>query len=888
MSSISFGNPYLLFLAIPLVVLFVVPFFISVRKSNANFHNVTSGVIHIFIALLIAMAAAGMTVETTVTETNVYVLADVSYSSNRNLDTLDNYIEQLSKNLPENSKMGVVCFGKEQQMLVPLGKSLKSVKSADLDLIDDSETDITGALEYAATLFRDDVIKRVVVMTDGKQTHIEDSNTLKRAADTLRAEGVLIDAVYLDNNISDDAQEVQIMSAEVTQNTYLNKEETAVVSIRSTYDNVKAELSMTESGATRLSRPVVLSKGYNTIELPLNTAEEGTVDYEITIDAEGDENALNNNIKFSQNVSGAVRVMIIATDKFGDDVDYLISRYGADSSVDVYDINDDIPCSIEELCAYDEIVLSDVDLSRARNYTFLIDNINTCVSMFGKSLLTYGNVYTYDNEALSGLANMLPVRFGNVNAEAKLYTLVIDASRSMEQLSKLHIAKAAAKQLVKKLNIGDNVCVVTFNGNYRLIVSPTTKIEAESDYNTICAAIDRIGAEHGTVISFGLEEALKQIKGLNFSQKQIMLISDGLTVGASNEDSRIEAAVNELNSRHIATSVIDVGRGSDTSDVANNAKARLENIAANTGGKYALITSENEVSDIMFQEGLLDEVGSVIIDSPAFVRVLRNTDPVMSEINMGTTDYVKGFVHNTAKSGSVAVLVMTYENNDVPLYAYWNYGKGRVASMSAGVLQTDVSESPWAHRNKLYSNITATNIPSEKVDYPFASELLEDNGYIKINVVPAKFDKDVEITVSYTVPGEEEPYKDKMSFAGSSYGYSFKTDAVGKYNITVEYKTAGDIVYTATFNHSVSFLSEYDSFAVYDISALYRMIGNEGVVMKDGDKIEIVNADGMAETYMVKLFVPLLVTAVVLLFIDIVIRKLKWADIRSLIGNIKK
>lgn len=887
MSSISFDNPYLLFLAIPLVVLFVVPFFISVRKSNANFHNITSGVIHIFIALIIAMAAAGLTVETTVTETNVYVLADVSYSSNRNLDTLDNYIEQLKDNLPGNSKMGVVCFGKGQQMLVPLGKSLKSVKAADLDFIDDSETDITGAMEYASTLFRDDVIKRVVVMTDGKQTHLEDSNALKRAADELRAEGILVDAVYLDNNISDDAKEVQIMSAEVTQNTYLNKDEKAVVSIRSTYDNVKAELSMTESGAARLSRPVVLNKGYNTIELPLNTSTEGSVDYEITIDAEGDENLLNNNIKFSQNVSGAVSVMIICEDKNSSDVDYLRYRYGTDATVDVYDVGDDIPSKIEELCEYDEIVISEVDLSRTANYEYLLNNINTAVSMFGKSLVTYGNVYTHDKTELSALADMLPVRYGKTDNDAKLFTLVIDASRSMEQLDKSTIAKAAAKQLAGTLSNGDYICIVTFNGNYRIVMSPSM-IGGDTDIKAINAAIDSIGLEHGTIISFGLEQALAQIKGLDFSEKQIMLISDGLTVGMDNESDRIDNAIKELSSRRIATSVIDVGRGNDTSDTANNAAARLGKIANQTGGKYALIQSEDNVGEAIFQTGILDEVASVVVDSPAFVSVKRSTDSVLSGVTMKSTDYVLGFVRNKAKPGAVTVMALSYDDNDIPLYAYWNYGKGRVASMSSNVSQTYVEDSPWEDRDVLYSNITTTNIPSEKVDYPFAAELIEDNGYIKLNVVPAQFDTSVEITVSYTVPEEDEPHSDRMNFSGSAYEYSFETAAVGKYDITVEYKTLSGTVYTATFSHSVSFLSEYDSFAIYDVSVLYRMVGSEGTVMKEGDEIKIVNADGMAEMYMVKLFVPLLVTAVVLFLIDIVIRKLKWADIRSLIGKIKK
>lgn len=113
MSSINLDNAYLLFLIIPLVLLFAVPFAVAVKKQNANGHNIASLALHIIIAVLIAFTAAGTTIITTVTETNVYVLADVSYSANKNLDTVDEYINRLGGSLPGNSKMGVICFGKD-------------------------------------------------------------------------------------------------------------------------------------------------------------------------------------------------------------------------------------------------------------------------------------------------------------------------------------------------------------------------------------------------------------------------------------------------------------------------------------------------------------------------------------------------------------------------------------------------------------------------------------------------------------------------------------------------------------------------------------------------------------------------------------------------------
>ena len=92
MSSINFDNIWLLLIAVPLVIAFVIAFCIAVNKDNRNWHNVTSSVLHVLIAVLVAFSAAGTSVETVVTETHVYVLADVSYSAPRNLDKIDEYI----------------------------------------------------------------------------------------------------------------------------------------------------------------------------------------------------------------------------------------------------------------------------------------------------------------------------------------------------------------------------------------------------------------------------------------------------------------------------------------------------------------------------------------------------------------------------------------------------------------------------------------------------------------------------------------------------------------------------------------------------------------------------------------------------------------------------
>ncbi|MDE6302073.1 MAG: VWA domain-containing protein, partial [Clostridia bacterium] len=164
MSNINLDNPLLMLVLLPLLAVVAVPFFIAVRKDNVNVHNVLSLVLHVIMCVCFTLAISGMSYEKVVTETNVYVLADISYSAEHNLDDVQNSVNKIADRLPENSRMSVICFGRNYQMISDLGDGVPDVKWA--DKVDRSATDISSALRYAGNLFDDDVIKRIIVITD--------------------------------------------------------------------------------------------------------------------------------------------------------------------------------------------------------------------------------------------------------------------------------------------------------------------------------------------------------------------------------------------------------------------------------------------------------------------------------------------------------------------------------------------------------------------------------------------------------------------------------------------------------------------------------------------------------------------------------------------------
>ena len=489
MININFDNAYYLLIAIPLVLLIVIPYVITINKENRTKAIVTTLVLHLCMAICVTLAAAGLEITAVITKTEVYVVADVSYSADRNLDTVDQYIENVSKNLPDNSKLGVVCFGKDQQLLTELGKKKTSVKNA---VIDDSATDIAAALNYTAGLFSNDAIKHIVLITDGTQTAGNGASDFIAAVQSLDEQNFYIDAMYVNDNIPSDVDEVQISAVDYPSATYLGKDSSVDVMLYSnSAEPAQGFLRLYLDGEEKSVKAITLTRGYNLVSFSLPTDKADIFHYEVKVETDADTSAYNDSFMFTQTVSDSVKVLLVTKDSteetavrnmFDEKLQVEIDTYG---SADVRkfecenchyvcttennkiptdacpECNEEghfvrrpdmfVPCTIEQVCKYDEIIISNINILELENYTAFVTSVGDAVSKFGKSLTTFGNLDIQNKdgetaEELSVLEEMLPVTFSNIDREEKMMGLVIDASRSMDMAGRLLMAKSAIQR----------------------------------------------------------------------------------------------------------------------------------------------------------------------------------------------------------------------------------------------------------------------------------------------------------------------------------------------------------------------------------------------------------------------------------------------------------
>ena len=218
---------------------------------------------------------------------------------------------------------------------------------------------------------------------------------------------------------------------------------------------------------------------------------------------------------------------------------------------------------------------------------------------------------------------------------------------------------------------------------------------------------------------------------------------------------------------------------------------------------------------------------------------------------------------------------------EVPIYAYWGYGNGRVASFTSS-LSGSWSDS-WRDGtgDVFLRNVITTNVPESKADYPFRLTVEQKGDICTVTMIPETLNFDAEAAISVTMP-DGTVIDAPLNFNSESYYYEFEIGSVGKYAITVTYRYLTR-EYSSTHYFDIPYVPEYDSFTVFNIADVHKLIRNRGNVF-EGAEIALENKEEDVATYTVYISTPIMAVAIVLFVVSVIIRKLRWADILSLFG----
>ena len=457
---ISFAQPLflLLLLLIPLSIWIALPR-LRVRKrtvSNAyrlSVHTLSALIVRCTLLLCIILALAGLQSVRISNKLAVVFLIDVSDSVGaQGRDAATEYVRNAMRNMRADGtdQAAVVVFGANAQVersmatirdMAPLGAQVRS-----------SATNVEEAIRIGLSLLPADAAKRVVLLSDGRQT-VGDAQS---AARLVRAVNARLDAVVLPSVQGPDAA---IERIDAPQRASVGQIVPLQVIVRSN-SNVRAQLTVFAGPDIVSQQSVNLVQGNNEFNLRVNATRAGFTAFRVQVNPETDIQPQNNALSSSVIVGGQPRVLLVSSGRPIAEGSPLTEAEALKTALGATGITFDevtplaMPSEIQSLASYQSIVLLNVparDLSLRSMYS-----LQSYVRDIGGGLVVIGgpNSYGVGGYFKTPLEETLPVemtikdprRFPSVSI-----VIVMDKSGSMGAqeggIVKMRLAAEAAANI---------------------------------------------------------------------------------------------------------------------------------------------------------------------------------------------------------------------------------------------------------------------------------------------------------------------------------------------------------------------------------------------------------------------------------------------------------
>ena len=848
--SIHFSNPWLLLLLIPAIALTLLPYFKLSKRYRRTRNRIGSIVLHLTVMLLAITTLAGLTfVYRIPNEKNeVIFVVDVSDTEEQAQINRDDFLlTALEYSQGHYYNIGVVTFGYDQEYAVPLTSDVDKVFDAYLgaELPDTSATNIAAALNYAKELFNYPETGKIVLVTDGKETDEEAKNAIRSVA----ARGIKVDTAFVPSEYKGD--DVQIVNVKLPDRYIKAGEEISIGVTLETKSAKSVTVDLYDNGVMPEgdtgTQTTTLTKKSETLTFAHTFTESGLHELCFKVTTNGD--ALGQNNEYIAHVYLEVynKILILESQENTSEPLKKLLNEKAEGEEDPYEIDvlriqptaTDIPNTVDKLRVYDQVILNNV--ANADMPTGFSSVLKSYVEEFGGGLFTVGGndstgaQHSYMEDDMYGeiYQDLLPV-------EAIDYTpplgvvVILDVSGSMASeaggYKKDEWAMGCAEQVLNNLSERDYMGLMTLDTDYEKILDPTPV----TNYQTIRDAIFKMKESNGaTVFPGAIERAGQALRALKrVDKRHIIIVTDG-KVPSSQKEAYLTLINNFYQTDRITLSVIGAGITEGSAEYDDMKEATdLGHGTVICGTTYAAVA--NKLEQDLYSPSLKE-----IPREPFAPTVYNVTSPLLKGIQLATdengnptermTVELESFYGVRARKDATLVLVGNYE---VPIYAEWQYGKGKVGSFMCDLAGVWSDEFMADENGKTFvKNVISSLMPRENVrPSSIRVELREDNYTNQLNVYAdlkdGEYVKGVMINTdtdeTVAVLNEEASGVDKRTAdcyittaLGAKNEYSrcdFVVRKKGTYKITLtKYDKNGNELATLDVYKSFSYSEEYDS-----------------------------------------------------------------------------
>ena len=771
----DFSNPpaLLLFLVLPILVALGWP-----THGVGRRREIASLAIRLVIAACLILAISGLQILGSSKNLAVVFLVDRSDSiSADGRSAEENYVRAAINSMSPDDRAAVVAFGGDA--LIERSMSRASAFDSINSIPDPTQTDLAGAIRLGLALYPSGFARRMVILSDGKETGGEAVSAARIAsASSVQMLGWQVSAPT--------GPEIAITDLEAPAKLHSGEHFNLEVALNAT-ESTRAGLRVLAGGELIYEGTLELKSGMNAFSIPLiaegrSFAEGSFVRYSVQIDPEKDTHYQNNEMLAFSEVLGPPNVLLVAPKPgeplgYGEEMrpdeysDLLKALESGGYQVKVIRPSG-LPSDLAELSSFKAIFLVDVPARELSQRQMLA--VQSYVRDLGGGLVAVGGPTSFGVGGYfkTPLEETLPVEM-QIKDETRRPSLtmvfIIDHSGSMSETSggatKLALAKEAAIRSVELLFPTDRVGVITFDDSASWVV-PVTDL---SDPNMVANAIGTIRVGGGTDILAGLQAMAKVLPDDPARIKHVILLTDG---GAS------PAGIPEL----VQALHQDDGITLTTVGVGLDAAPFLGDLASIGGGRYYFTVDPGSIPSIFTEETTLATRAYLVEES--FYPALKSPSPILNGIK--ETPPLHGYVGTTAKPAAQTILVSPQGD---PILAAWRYGLGKaIAFTSDGTGRWGRDWAAWDRFPTFWAQV-ANYVLNSNSDSGLDINVIQDKGAANLSVEARNEDGEYlngyDFRANIIEPDGETNSIQLNQVAPGRYDGKFSAESTGAYLLSV-------------------------------------------------------------------------------------------------------
>ncbi len=519
-------------------------------------------------------------------------------------------------------------------------------------------SNLSTSLALAAGLLPSTGYRKVVLISDGWDT----AGGALQAARSLPA-GTRLDVVP--RPAMEGRPEIVVES--VSTPSYVREGDSFDVSaVVGTNHETSAQMSVSVDGRQTGGWTIQLAPGANLVTVPQKPLGVGFHSVRIQVSGGGDTVADNNRADGFVVVKEKGRVLMISGQPAGGALKQQLDRSGL--KVDEVGTAD-IPPRMPDLLQYDSVVLNDVS-----GRSLSLDQmrmLEVFVKDHGRGLFVVGGLNSYGLGDYSSrlLEDVLPVSSDSPLTKERgdmALLLIVDRSGSMDEASggvtKMAMAREAASQAIGALKPDDQIGVIAFDTDPTWVVPMTQAGTNLDDYRF---RISRLQASGGTDIYTALQTGYDAIRGVQATQKHVILLTDGQSWKGP-----YQTLLQKMKQDQITLSTIAIGADADTT--------WLSDLARMGEGRYYFTSQFTDLPRIVFRE--VSAATRVSKVEGQIEPRLTLPSPLLRGLDGARLPALGGYVATREKDAATTVLK---SDRGDPLLAQWQYGLGRVVAWTS-------------------------------------------------------------------------------------------------------------------------------------------------------------------------------------------------------------